>query len=219
MSTPMPLLLECVVETVAAARAAEHAGAARLELCSRLADGGVTPPAGLVTAVLERVSIPVFVMVRPRPGDFVYSEAEMADALHDVAAVRMRGAHGIVLGVLQRDARVDVDRTRSLIDRAAGLPVTFHRAFDAAPDLGAALEDIIAAGARRVLTSGGAATALDGVDRLAALVRKAQGRVTVLAGGGVRAHNVQTILERSGVSEVHARFEDEPSTRALADLL
>jgi copper homeostasis protein len=135
----MRRLLESVVETVAAARAAEHAGAARLELCSRLADGGLTPAAGLVTAVLERVSIPVFVMVRPRAGDFTYSGAEMAEALHDVAALRMRGAHGIVLGVLHRDGRVDVERTRRLVERAEGVPVTFHRAFDAAPDLGAAL--------------------------------------------------------------------------------
>src|SRR5829696_1955845 len=156
----MRRLLESVVETVAAARAAEHAGAGRLELCARLVDGGVTPPPGLVTAVLERVSIPVFVMVRPRAGDFVYSEAEMADARHDVAAMRLRGAHGIVLGVLQRDGRIDVERERSLIERAQGLPVTFHRAFDAAPDLEAALDAVIAAGASRVLTSGGAATAL-----------------------------------------------------------
>src|SRR6476469_8730205 len=159
-------LLESVVESVAGARAAEQAGAARLELCSRLADGGVTPPAGLVTAVLERVSIPVFVMVRPRPGDFVYSHAEMHEALKDVTALRMRGARGFVVGVLHPDRRIDVERTRTLVDRAQGLPVTFHRAFDEAPDPNAALEDAIEAGASRVLTSGGAATALDGADRL-----------------------------------------------------
>jgi copper homeostasis protein len=215
----MRRLLESVVETVSAARAAERAGAGRLELCVRLVDGGVTPPAGLVTAVLERVSIPVFVMVRPRAGDFVYSEAEMSEAQHDVAAMRMRGAHGIVLGVLHRDGRVDTDRTRRLIDGAAGLPVTFHRAFDVTPDLEAALEAVIAAGATRVLTSGGAGTALEGADRLAALVRRAASRIDVLPGGGVRAHNVEAILARTGVREVHARFEDEAGTRALADLL
>ena len=215
----MRRLLESVVETVAAARAAERAGAGRLELCARLSDGGVTPPAGLITAVLERVSIPVFVMVRPRAGDFVYSDDELADALHDVAAARMRGAHGIVLGVLHEDGRVDVDRTRSLVDRADGLPVTFHRAFDATPDPSSALEDVIAAGASRVLTSGGAPTAHDGLARLALLVRQAGDRLTVLAGGGVRAHNVRAIVAGSGVREVHARFEDDQGTRALADLL
>jgi copper homeostasis protein len=212
-------LLESVVDTVAAARAAEHAGAARLELCVGLADGGVTPPGGLITAVLERVSIPVFVMIRPRAGDFVYSDAEMAEALHGVAMARRRGAHGIVLGVLCRDGRVDVDRTRRLVARGGGLPATFHRAFDAVPDQEAALEDAIAAGASRVLTSGGAATALEGAGRLAALARQAHGRITVLAGGSVRSHNVRALLARSGVREVHARFENEAGTRALADLL
>jgi copper homeostasis protein len=215
----MGVLLESVVETVEAARAAERAGAARLELCARLADGGVTPPAALMTAVLERVSIPVFVMVRPRAGDFVYSDGELSAALRDVAAARTRGAHGIVLGVLQRDGRIDVDRTRRLIANAEGLPVTFHRAFDATPDQHAALEDAIAAGACRVLTSGGAPSAQAGLERLAALVRQARGRLTILAGGGVRAHNVQAIVQGSGVPEVHARFEDEAGTRALADLL
>lgn len=215
----MRALLESVVETVGAARAAEHAGARRLELCVRLEDGGVTPPAGLVTAVLERVSIPVFVMIRPRAGDFVYSEAEMSEAVQQAIAARQRGAHGLVLGVLHADGRIDVDRTRRLVERAEGLPVTFHRAFDAVPDQHAALEDAIAAGAARVLTSGAAPTAFDGADRLAALVQQGGARITVLAGGGIRAHNAQAIVARSGVREVHARFEDEAATRALADLL
>ena len=215
----MPCLLESVVETVAAARAAERAGARRLELCVQLADGGVTPPPGLITAVLERVSIPVFVMIRPRAGNFVYSDEEMAHALHDAGAARQRGAHGLVLGVLRPDEQIDVDRTRRLVERADGLPVTFHRAFDVVPDQRAALEATIAAGASRVLTSGGAPSAEAGMERLAALVQQAGDRLTVLAGGGVRAHNVRAIVTRSGVREVHARFEDEPATRALADLL
>jgi len=215
----MRCLLESVVETVDAARAAERAGARRLELCVQLSDGGVTPPPGLITAVLERVSIPVFVMIRPRAGDFVYSDAELSDALNEVGAARVRGAHGIVLGVLRRDGRIDVERTRGLVEVAESLPVTFHRAFDAVPDQSAALEDAIAAGASRVLTSGGAPTAHAGAEQLAALVRQANGRIAVLAGGGVRAHNVQAILARTGVREVHARFEDEATTRALADLL
>ena len=215
----MPCLLESVVENVDDARTAARAGAGRIELCAQLVDGGVTPPVALISAVLERVSIPVFVMVRPRPGDFVYSEAEMSEALHHVTAVRAQGAHGIVLGVLHPDGRIDVARTRRLVERADGLPVTFHRAFDRVPDRGAALEDAIAAGASRVLTSGGAASAEAGAGQLAALVQQAGERITVLAGGGVRAHNVRAILARSGVREVHARFEDEAGTRALTDVL
>jgi copper homeostasis protein len=212
-------VLECVVETAAAAAAAERAGANRLELCVRLDLGGVTPPGDLIDAVLARVSIPVFVMVRPRGGDFVYTDTEFADALRDAIDARRRGAHGLVTGILHGNGRVDVARTRRLVESAGALPVTFHRAFDAVPDQRAALEDIAAAGARRVLTSGGAPTALDGADQLAALVRQAGERLTVLAGGGVRAHNVRTLLERTGVSEVHARFESEAGTRVLAGLL
>jgi copper homeostasis protein len=212
-------LLESVVETVDQARAAARAGADRLELCVRLATGGVTPPPALQEAVIGAVSIPVFVMIRPRPGDFVYTDAELAQASHDMAAARAFGAAGIVLGLLLPDGRIDVDRTRQLVRKADGLPVTFHRAFDAVRDQEAALEDAIAAGVTRLLTSGGAATALDGADRLRTLVDRAGDRLTVIAGGGVRAGNVRALLRRTGVREVHARFEDAAQTRALADLL
>src|SRR5688500_6596319 len=158
-------------------------------------------------------------MVRPRAGDFVYSDGEFAQALREAASARRRGAHGIVFGTLQPDDRVDIDRTRRLVEHAGDLPVTFHRAFDAVPDQTAALEDLVTAGVRRVLTSGAAPTALEGADRLAALVEQGAGRLTVLAGGGVRAHNVRALLVRTGVTEVHARFEGEAGTRALAVLL
>lgn len=216
MTTP---LLESVVETADQARAAERAGAARLELCVRLETGGVTPPPPVLAAVIEAVSIPVFVMIRPRPGDFVYTDAELAQALREIAGVRAAGAAGIVLGVLRDDSRIDVERTRQLVEAADGLPVTFHRAFDAVPDQEAALEDAMAAGVCRLLTSGGAVTALEGADRLRVLVERARDRLTVMAGGGVRAGNVRALLGRTGVREVHARFEDEWKTRALVDLL
>jgi copper homeostasis protein len=211
--------LECVVETVDAAVAAERAGANRLELCVRLEAGGVTPPDALIAAVLDRVSIPVFAMIRPRAGNFLFTAPEFSEAERQAREARARGAHGIVTGMLHQDGRVDVERTRIIVEAAGDLPVTFHRAFDEVPDQSEALETIIAAGARRVLTSGGAATALDGVDRIAALVRQGGGRMTVLAGGGVRADNVRALIARSGVTEVHARFEDAAATRALAGLL
>jgi copper homeostasis protein len=212
-------LLECVVETAADAAAAERAGAARLELCVRLDLGGVTPPGALIERVIAGVDVPVFVMIRPRGGDFVYTEDEFSAMERAIDGARARGAHGIVLGILHPDARVDVERTRRLVERAAALPVTFHRAFDAVPDQAAAMDDVTDAGAQRILTSGAAATALDGAERLAHLVRQAAGRLTILAGGGVRAHNVREIVARSGVHEVHARYEDEAATRALAGLL
>jgi copper homeostasis protein len=213
------VLLEAVVETAAAARAAARAGASRLELCVDLASGGTTPPPDLTQAVVAAAGVPVFVMIRPRPGTFVYSARELAEMARQIDEALAGGAAGLVLGVLQADGRVDVPRTRDLIARAAGTPVTFHRAFDATPDLESALDDLIAAGAARVLTSGGAPSAFDAIPRLAALVRRAGDRIVVLAGGGVRSHNVAAIVAGTGVAEVHMRFEDEARTRQVADLL
>jgi copper homeostasis protein len=215
----MRVLLECVVETADAAAEAERAGANRLELCARLEVGGVTPPDDVVDAVVSRIAIPVFVMVRPRGGDFVYSAAEHAQMLADAARLRRRGAHGLVFGALRSDRRIDVDRTRAVVGAAGDLPVTFHRAFDEVEDQAAALEEIFDAGARRVLTSGGAASAIEGADRLAELVRQAGTRLTVLAGGGVRARNAVELIARTGAREVHARHESAAATRALAGLL
>ena len=212
-------ILESVVETVDAAVAAESAGSARLELCVELSIGGTTPPIALVGEVAARVSVPVFVMIRPRGGNFVYSPAERAVMRSDIAAVTAAGAAGIVAGALSRDGRVDVETTREMVDAASGVPVTFHRAFDETPDPNEALERVVEAGVARVLTSGRAAFALDGADVLADLVRRAGPRIVILAGGGVRAENVVELIARTGVREVHARFEDEARTRRLVDLL
>ena len=213
------VLLEVVVESAAQARAAERSGASRLELCVDLANGGTTPSPSLIREVVAAVSLPVFVMIRPRAGDFLYSMSELDVMARQIDEALACGAKGLVLGVLQRDRRVDVARTRALVGRAAGRPVTFHRAFDETPDLQAALADLIDAGVSRVLTSGGAATALDGASRLAALVRQGGDRIVILAGGGVRSHNVAAIVRTAGVREVHMRYEDEARTRQVVDLL
>jgi copper homeostasis protein len=158
-------------------------------------------------------------MIRPRAGDFVYSSGELT-AMHLRMAVAIgAGASGLVLGVLRPDRTVDVPCLRDLVQRAGDLPVTFHRAFDETPDLDVAMEEVIEAGVTRVLTAGGAPAASDGIDRLAALVQRAGSRATVLAGGGVRAHNVVNLIRRAGLREVHMRFEDEARTREVADLL
>jgi copper homeostasis protein len=213
------VLLEAAVQSVESAVAAQRAGASRLELCVRLDIAGLTPPDRLVREVVAAVSIPVFVLVRPRVADFVYSPDERADMARQIDAAARAGAQGIVTGVLDGDRRIDVSATRHLVDGAGRLPVTFHRAFDETPDLIEALEDVIACGVSRVLTTGGAATASEGVNRLAQLVARGGDRIAILAGGGIRAHNVGAIVARTGVREVHARFEDEARTRALVDLL
>ena len=213
------VLLEVVVESVAAARAAERSGASRLELCVDLAHGGTTPPSSLAREVVAAVSVPVFVMIRPRPGDFLYSTSELDVMARQIDDALACGATGLVVGVLQADGRVDVARTRTLVAGAAGRPVTFHRAFDDTPDLECALTDLMDAGVSRVLTSGGAATALEGASRLAALVRQGGDRIVILAGGGVRSHNVAAIVRTAGVREVHMRYEGEARTRQVVDLL
>jgi len=194
------------VDSVESALAAERGGARRLELCDALFDGGTTPSAGMIAACRDRVSIPVFVIIRPRGGGFVYSEPELDVMRRDIAAAGELGADGVVIGVLRRDGGIDAQQTQSLVDAAGDLPVTFHRAFDFVPDPGEAMETIISAGITRILTSGGAPTAREGVATLASLVRQAGDRLVVMAGGGVREENVKAIVDGSGVHEVHVRL-------------
>lgn len=201
----MPVLVEACIDSVASAIAAERGGARRVELCASLADAGTTPSAGMIAAVRAAIGIPLFVIVRPRGGGFVYSAAELDVMAREIDAALALGVDGIVTGVLHADGRVDVERTRALVDRTAGRPATFHRAFDLAPDLDVALEDLVAAGVTRVLTSGGAPTALAGVAAIASLVAQAGARLTVMAGGGLREENVEAVVRQSGVAEVHVR--------------
>jgi copper homeostasis protein len=201
----MTVLVEACVDSVASALAAERGGAGRVELCDNLFDGGTTPSAGMITAVKATVRIPVFVIVRPRGGGFVYSDAEIGVMRLAIEVARILGADGIVLGALTRDGKVDAAQLEPLVGAAGKLPVTFHRAFDLVADHDEALETLIRLRLGRVLTSGGAPTALEGVARISALTRRAAGQITVMAGGGVREETVQEIVHRTGVSEVHVR--------------
>lgn len=199
------VLIEACVDSVASALSAERGGAKRVELCDNLFDGGTTPSAGMIVAVKAAVRIPVFPIVRPRGGGFVYTSDEVAVMRLDIEAARMLGADGVVIGALTRDARIDADQVRPLVDAAGAMPVTFHRAFDLVRDQDQALEELMRLRVSRVLTSGGAAKAIDGVERIAALVRRAGGQIAIMAGGGVREETVQEIVHRSGVGEVHVR--------------
>lgn len=201
-----PVLVEACVDSVTSAVAAERGGAQRIELCAALADGGTTPSAGMIAACKAAVAIPVFVIVRPRGGGFVYSEAERDVMRRDVIAAREVGADGIVTGGLRRDGTIDVELVESMIDAASALPVTFHRAFDFTRALDEALETLVRSGVQRVLSSGGAATAIRGAATLASLVRQAEGRIVVIAGGGVREENVDELVTTSRVREVHVRL-------------
>ncbi|HEY7233466.1 MAG TPA: copper homeostasis protein CutC [Gemmatimonadaceae bacterium] len=199
------LLLEACVDSVESALAAERGGAHRLELCASLADGGTTPSAGMIAAVTSSVRIPVFVIVRPRGGGFVYSAAELDVMRRDVELALDFGAHGIVIGALGGDRRVAQAETRALVAAARGAPVTFHRAFDLVPDQCAALDELADSGVQRILTSGGAATAREGAEQIARLVAHAGTRVVVMAGGGIREDNVADVVRIGRVREIHVR--------------
>jgi len=215
-SMPNTPLLEACVETLTEAIQAADAGASRLEVCGCMSEAGTTPSIGLVSAIVDRVGVPAFVMIRPRGGDFSFNENELDVMRRDIEAVKNAGAHGIVSGVLEPGGAIDRDATLSLVEAAAPLPFTFHRAFDLAPGLEMALEVLMSIGVRRVLTSGGASTALVGADAIARLGRRAGDRVTMVAGGGVRAPHVCELVQLSGVSEVHARPTRMRSARPVS---
>lgn len=200
---PDQVLIEVCVDSVASAIAAERGGAARLELCSNLVEGGVTPSAGLIEAVRDRISIGLHVIIRPRGGDFCYQPEEFEILQKDIALAKSLGADGIVFGILDTNGHVDVQRTRELIDLARPMQVTFHRAIDMCADLSRGLEDVCTAGAHRLLTSGGEQDCLQGAETIAQLVSASRGRITIMACGGIRDGNVAEILERTGVSEIH----------------
>ena len=175
------------------------------ELCANLVEGGTTPSAGTIALARDRLRIPLFVIVRPRGGDFVHDADEIEAMRRDVEAARALGVDGVVIGALTPDGQVDVAATRLLVEAARPMHVTFHRAFDATRDPAEALEVLVALGVDRVLTSGGAASALEGAAALGALVRQAAGRIAILAGGGLTAATVGRVVAASGVREVHVR--------------
>jgi copper homeostasis protein len=181
------VIVEVCVDSLDSALAAERGGAQRVELCSGLMEGGVTPSAGLIATTRQKVSIGLHVMIRPRPGDFCYSPDEFSVMQRDVLMAKQLGADGLVFGILDLDGSVDVPKTRQLVELARPLKTTYHRAFDMSADLGRSLEQVIETGADRILTSGGEPTAVEGAETLRSLVELANGRVIVMACGGIDA--------------------------------
>ena len=203
MSPSKSVLVEACVATVASALAAESAGADRLELCADLVEGGVTPSVGMLMRVRERVRLPLFVLIRPRGGDFLFEGDEREVMLRDIAEAGARGADGVVIGALDPGGRVDEALTRRLAEAARPMAVTFHRAFDLVREPARELETLIGLGVDRVLTSGQAPSALLGSEAIAALVAQGRGRIAVMAGGGINEANAARIVRETGVREIH----------------
>ncbi len=200
---PNRFVLEICVESVEHAVAAERGGAHRIELCSDLSSGGITPSAGLMQTVRRHVRAPIHVLIRPRAGDFCYSDHELEIMRDDIQAAKRFGMNGIVLGILRNNAHIDVERTKALVELAHPLPVTFHRAFDACGNLEASLEEVIQTGSSRILTSGGRPSAADALPTLARLVQAARGRILLMPCGGIDSENVVRIVRTTLAQEFH----------------
>jgi copper homeostasis protein len=198
------VVLEICVESVEHAVAAERGGAHRIELCADLKYGGVTPSAETMQAARRLVRVPIHVMVRPRSGDFRYSGQELETMRQDVLAAKRLGMDGIVLGILDGSGHVDIAGTQALVELAHPLPVTFHRAFDASDNLERALEDVIATGASRILTSGGRRRAVDALPLLGRLVQAARERIRLMLCGGINADNITHALRTTRAQEIHS---------------
>jgi copper homeostasis protein len=213
------VVIEACVDSVDAARAAEQGGADRIELCGNLADGGTTPSAGMIAECRATVRLPIYVMIRPRGGDFIYSAAEFQVMKRDVIASQELGADGLVFGMLTADRKVDRKRLASLVKLGYPLDLTFHRAIDRARKPLEALDALIGLGIDRVLTSGGAVTAAAGSKRIRAMIEHAAGRIGIMAGGGVTGRNARLLVKRTGVGEVHFSVADAAKVRRVIEAL
>jgi len=198
------MILEIAANSVASALAAQEGGAGRVELCTALELGGLTPSHAQIALAREHLRIPLYVLIRPRAGDFLYSDLECEMMQRDIETCVALGCDGVVLGVLDADGRVDTARCRTLIAAAGKLGVTFHRAFDLSRDPAQALEDILALGCERILTSGAQASAPEGEALIRELVVQAAGRLAVMPGAGVTAQNVAALAAATGAHEFHA---------------
>ena len=199
----MACQLEVIAFNIESCITIERCGAHRIELCMNPEEGGTTPSYGFIRSAREKVSIELFPIIRPRGGSFYYSDDEFEMMKEDVRLCKELGCDGVVLGLLEMDSQVDIQRTRRLVDLAYPLEVTFHRAFDRVQDHQQALEDVIACGCTRILTSGLRPTAEEGVDILKELIEQADSRIVIMPGSGVRASNILSIAEVTGAQEFH----------------
>lgn len=210
-----PILIEVCANSIASALAGQSGGAARIELCSALSEGGITPSAATIEQAREQLQIPLHVLIRPRSGDFCYDQCEFATMLRDIEFCKRAGVNGIVIGMLQPDGAVERDRMNALIAAARPMAVTFHRAFDMAADAFRALDDVLSLGVERLLTSGQRGSAVQGKGLIAELVRRAGDRLVVMPGAGIHDGNIQDLIRTTGAAEYHLSGQKKIESRMV----
>lgn len=208
------MLLEICAGSLYSALAGQAGGADRIELCDNLEQGGTTPSPGIIKQAVKLLEIPVFVLVRPRPGDFLYSEEEFQAMKEDILFCKAHDVKGVVLGILDRKGHIDLERTAELVELARPMQVTFHRAFDRAADPFRALEEIISLGIERILTSGQMNTAMEGSALIRELIRKSAQRIVIMPGSGINEGNVADLISITGAEEVHASLRSQVENRS-----
>jgi len=199
----MTFIFEVAVDSVESALLAQDCGAHRIELCADLGIGGITPSHAMIAIAKKRLNIPFNVIIRPRRGDFLYTDIEFDIMRGDIEYVKSNGANGVVLGLLHADGNIDIERTGELVELARPLEVTFHRAFDMAVNPQQALDELISVGIDTLLTSGQVPSAKDGLPLIAELVKQAKGRIKIMPGSGINPSNIKAIVDNSGAKEFH----------------
>jgi copper homeostasis protein len=200
----MSFQLEICCYNIASCLIASEAGAHRIELCTNAAEGGTTPSFGLIKMAKEKIAIPVYSIIRPRGGDFLYDSDEFKIMQNEVLLCKELGCEGVVIGMLMEDGTIDKKRCANLVQLAYPMEVTFHRAFDRAVNPFEALEDIISIGCTRILSSGQRPTAMEGISLLNELIRQADERIIIMPGGGIRANNIVSIAQQAGADQFHS---------------
>jgi len=207
------VIFEACVDSIDSALNAELGGARRIELCDNLPEGGTTPSAGCIKQVIDNLSIDINVLIRPRGGDFLYSDSEFEIIKQDIQYVKNMGIHGVVIGVLRQDGNIDIPKMKQLVDLARPLSITFHRAIDMTPEPFRSLEEIIDLGIDRILTSGQAKTAWRGRELIAQLVKKANDRIIIMAGSGINESNIRKLVDITGIRECHATARSKVTSK------
>jgi copper homeostasis protein len=210
-----PVLIEVCANSVASALAAQAGGAARVELCSALIEGGLTPSAAVIELAREQLRLKRHILIRPRGGDFCFDETEFALMKRDIAFCQQTGADGVVIGILRPDGSVDTERMRELIDAARPMSVTFHRAFDMAADAIRALDSVLELGVERLLTSGQRGSAMEGRVLIAELVKRAGDRLIVMPGAGINEINIRELIAATGAREFHLSGQTKVASRMV----